>query len=177
MKLLSKLWRRVSPWGEHLFRRRFIDTLNLACNEEIVVNSKTHLFLNYSEHNKTRKTLHDKIVKININHFTKQKWIFDSQFFGDSKFDTNANAFLPNLTTECILPRQRFNTLLTFEFPPKNFLKYSVIWSFCFWISFKSLFCISGVVILYTWYYNRLFYFALFFLLVYFLAMCYCIVK
>ena len=69
MKLLSKLWRRASSWGEHLFRRRFFDTLNLTCNAKQVVNSKTHLFLNYPEHSKIRKTLHDKIIKININHY------------------------------------------------------------------------------------------------------------
>ena len=110
IKLLTRLRLGLIHLNENKFKHGFSDTINPLCICGGDIESINHFFLHCPKYCKARQTLFDNIQSIDKMLFSQnESSLTHLLLYGDSKRNSNVNAFILNSATEFILSSGRFN--------------------------------------------------------------------
>ena len=107
---LTKLHIGLSHLSEHKFKHGFNDSVNSICICGGDIESTNHLFLNCPKFNEAVQTLSENTQSINKTLLSQNVSSLTCLLvYGDSKRNSNVNAFFLNSTIAFILSSERFN--------------------------------------------------------------------
>ena len=110
LKYLTRLRPGFSHLKEYKFKRDFQDSVDPLCNCGIEIQSPKYFLLNCANFNIQRKTLFDKLIKLNINVLTKSNdYIVKTPLLRQQDFNNTTNKTLLEATINFIIATERFD--------------------------------------------------------------------